>query len=210
MSAQNPAAAPGLALSEQRVFVLSEHALAGVIDQVPDSRWGETTPAWFATNRAGALTLREIVNYHAYDSAWVPDVLAGRTIAEVGDRYDGDLLGDDPRGGYRRHSDRAVAAAEALDDPGRTVHLSYGDFPAREYLKHVSSFRCFRAYDIARWMGLPTDLPPALVQGMWDHLLPQIDEWRRMGVFGPPVEVPAGAPLQDRLLGLVGRDPGRR
>jgi hypothetical protein len=27
-------------------------------------------------------------------------------------------------------------------------------------------------------------------------------------VFGPEVEVPQDAPLQDRLLGLIGRDPG--
>jgi hypothetical protein len=27
-------------------------------------------------------------------------------------------------------------------------------------------------------------------------------------VFGPEVKVPEDAPLQDRLLGLIGRDPG--
>jgi hypothetical protein len=27
-------------------------------------------------------------------------------------------------------------------------------------------------------------------------------------VFGPEFEVPEDAPLQDRLLGLIGRDPG--
>lgn len=194
-------------MSEQQVFIVAEKALAGVIDQVPDERWDEMRPSWFETGRQGDVSLREIVNYHAYDSAWVPDVLAGRTIADVGDAYDGDLLGADPRAGYRRWSERAVDAAAGFEDLDRTVHLSYGDFPAREYLKHITSFRCFRAYDIARWIGAATVLPDELVRGMWEELLPDVESWRAMGVFGPAVPVPEDAPLQDRLLGLVGRDP---
>ena len=128
-------------------------------------------------------------------------------MAEVGSTYDGDLLGDDPKGGYRRYSERAIAAALQLQDPEKVVHLSYGDFPAREYFKHITSFRGFRAYDIARWIGIDTSLPPALVKGLWDEILPEIDVWRQIGVFGPPVPVPDNAPLQDRLLGMVGRDP---
>lgn len=42
---------------------------------------------------------------------------------------------------------------------------------------------------------------------MWDELLPEVENWRQMGVYGPAVPVPDDAPLQDRLLGLVGRDP---
>jgi hypothetical protein len=89
------------------------------------------------------------------------------------------------------------------------VHLSYGDFPTREYLKHITYFRGGRVYDIARFMGADTSLPADLVQGLWDELAPQAEEWRKMGVFGPAVEVPDDAPLQDRLLALTGRDPRR-
>ncbi len=195
------------AVSEKEVYVLAERALADVIDQVPDRRWEEVNPEWFQTGPRGPLSLREIVNYHAYDTAWVPDVLAGKTMAEVGDSYDGDLLGADPRGSYRRYSDGAVAAAQALEDPNKLVHLSYGDFPAREYLIHITSFRGFRAYEIARWIGTSTELPPGLVRGMWEEIRPQISEWRKMGVVGPEVPVPEDAPLQDRLLGMAGRDP---
>jgi uncharacterized protein (TIGR03086 family) len=197
----------GATTLEQRTYVLSEQALAEVIEHIPDGRWEELSPEWFHTGPRGRHTLRAIVSHHAYDTAWVPDVLSGRTIAEVGDAHDGDLLGTDPRSAYRRLSERAIAAAEALEDPERIVHLTYGDFPAREYLTHITSFRCFRAYDIARWMGASTDLPTELVQGMWDELLPHIEDWRRLGVFGPAVPVPEDAPLQDRLLALVGRDP---
>ena len=194
-------------MNEVDIYILSEQALAGVIDQIEGARWQELTPEWFQTGRAGKVSLREIVNYHAYDTAWVPDVLAGRTMAEVGTAHDGDLLGDRPAESYRLLSERAIAAARALDDPGRTTHLSYGDFPAREYLRHISSWRTFRAHGIACWIGADPTLPATLVQGMWDELLPEIEDWRRMGVFPAPVPVPDDAPLQDRLLGLAGRDP---
>jgi len=150
---------------EQEVFVLSERALCDVIDQVQDHQWNQMTPAWFQTGRQGDVSLLGIVHYHAYDSAWVPHVLAGQTMAEVGGAYDGHLLGTDPKGSSRRSSQQALAAVLHLDDPEKLVHLSYGDFPAREYLKHVTTFRSLRAYDIAKWIGVDTALPPDLVQG---------------------------------------------
>lgn len=190
---------------EQDVFILSERALADIIDQIRDDQWDEVRPDWFQTGGQGDATLRQIVNYHAYDSAWVPDVLAGRTIEEVGNRYEG--LKTDPDVDYREWSERAIEAAAALDDPDKNVHLSYGEFPAREYLKHITCFRGFRAFDIARWIGADTQLPADLVRGMWDEFVPEIESWRAMGVFGPEVPVPADASQQDRLLGLAGRDP---
>ena len=194
-------------MNEVEVYILSEQALADVIDQIEGIRWQELSPGWFQTGRAGTTSLREIVKYHAYDTAWVPDVLAGRTIEAVGTAHDGDLLGEHPGASYRRLSELAIAAARALEDPDRTVHLSYGDFPAREYLKHISSWRTFRAHDIAGWIGADATMPPALVLGMWNALLPEIESWRQMGVFPSPVPVPEDAPLQDRLLGMAGRDP---
>lgn len=194
-------------MNEVEVYILSEQALADVVDQIEGPRWQELSPGWFQTGRAGTTSLREIVNSHAYDTAWVPDVLAGRTVGEVGAAHDGDLLGEAPGRSYLRLSERAIAAARALLDLDRIVHLTYGDFPAREYLKHISSFRTFRAHDIARWIGADATLPPALVQGMWDELLPEIESWRQMGVFAPAVPVPDDASLQDRLLGMAGRDP---
>ena len=191
-------------MPEPHVFILSEQALADVIDQIRAEQWEQRKPSWFQTGGQGDASLRDIVNYHAYDSAWVPDVLAGKTLAEVGDVHE--HLKSDADADYRRYSRKAIEAAEALDDLDRIVHLSYGDFPAGEYLRHVMSFRGFRSFDIAKWIGAPTEMPPDLVQGMWEELSPDMEEWRKMGVYGPAVPVPADAPLQDRLLGLSGRD----
>ena len=195
-------------MTERDMYVLSERALAGVIDQIRPEQWALRKPAWFATGGQGDATLRQIVNYHAYDAAWVPEVLAGKTAEGVGDVFEHIKTAADVD--YRAYSEKAIAAANALDDPERLVHLSYGDYAAREYFKHITSFRGFRTYDIARWIGASTQMPTELVQAMWEHLVPDMEAWRAMGVYGPAVAVPEDAPLQDRLLGLSGRDPQAR
>jgi hypothetical protein len=196
-------------LTEPQVFVLADRALDRVIAQVRDDQWDMVMPASFQTRVADhPPTLREIVNYHAYDDAWVPDVLAGRTMAEVGvDKHKGDLLGDDPKAAFRAIVDLAVAAAESLDDLDRTAHLSFGDFTVREFLWQANSFRGLRAHDIGAAIGVDAALPPELVQGLWDELSPVAEEWRAIGVFQAAVPVDPDAPLLNRVLGLTGRDP---
>ena len=68
-------------------------------------------------------------------------------------------------------------------------------------------FRGMRAHDIAQVIGVDVTLPDALVQGMWDEISPNAEEWRSIGVFPPAIPVPADASLLDRLLGLTGRRP---
>jgi uncharacterized protein (TIGR03086 family) len=195
-------------MREQDVFVLADQTLNRVIESIRDDQWDMTMPADFQTYGDGPVTLREIVNQHAHDDAWVPDLLAGKAMDEAGkEKFDGDLLGADPKASFAAIVDRACAAAKDLDDPERTVHCSFGDFPAREYFWQINGFRGIRAHDIAKVIGADTELPEDLVQGLWEEISPHAEEWRAIGVFPAKVEVPTNAPLQDRLLGMTGRQP---
>jgi uncharacterized protein (TIGR03086 family) len=196
-------------MTEPEVFVLADRALSDVVARIGEEQWAMTMPPSFARRGSDAVpTLREIVNYHAYDDAWVPDVLAGRTMDEAGrEQFDGDLLGADPARAFAAIVQTACAAAEGFDALDRTVHLSFGDFSAREYFWQINSFRGLRAHDIARVIGVEPRLPDELVQGIWDEVSPHAEQWRSMGVFKAAVPVPQDAPLLERLLGLTGRDP---
>jgi uncharacterized protein (TIGR03086 family) len=196
-------------MDEPQVFVLADRALERVVAQISDDQWGMELPESFMTRRMDHRpTLREIVAYHAYDDAWVPDMLAGRTMDEAGrDKFDGDLLGDDPHASFSAIVERACAAADDVEDLDRVVHCSFGDFPARHYFWQINQFRGLRAHDIAKVIGIEPDLPAELVQGLWDEVSPHAEEWRAIGVFPAAVPVPEDAPLLDRLLGLTGRPP---
>jgi uncharacterized protein (TIGR03086 family) len=193
-------------MTVQQVFADADRALAAVVGRVPAGQWQREVPAeqrW----RDAIRTLRDLVGHHARDDAWVQDVLAGRTIAAVGDAHDGDLLGADPPAAFARCVEIAVAAVGAFDDPDALVHLSYGDFPAHEYLLHATLFRGLAAYDIAVFTGTSTVLPAALASGLLALVAPRADDLRAMGVFGPQIAVAADADAQARLLALTGRDP---
>jgi len=197
-------------MEEPEVFVLADRALARVVAGIADDQWAMTMPSTFTTRaRPEPPTLRALIGYHAYDDAWVPDMLAGRTMAEAGaTKFDGDLLGDDPVASFEAIVERACAAAAAVRDLDGVAHLSFGDYTVREYFWQINQFRALRAHDIARVIGVDPALPPALVQGIWDEVSPHAEEWRAIGVFPPAVPVPEDAPLLDRLLGLTGRRPG--
>jgi hypothetical protein len=73
-------------------------------------------------------------------------------------------------------------------------------------------------WDLARATGQDDTIDPRDVERLWatTTAIPaeMMVKYRTPGafgpgveVFGPEVEVPADAPLQNRLLGLIGRDP---
>ncbi|WP_349897152.1 hypothetical protein [Parafrigoribacterium soli] len=189
-------------MKQKQLFLQADAALRSVIDRIQPAQLSLAAPAdW---SRVESPTLRDILAAHAFDEAWVPDVLAGRTIKEVGDRYAGDLLGDDAVASYDRLNDVATRAVLAHDDPQGVAHLSYGDFTVGEFFEHTATYRAFQAWSIAKLLGLEYSLPAELVEGLWEHIVPQADVWRAMGVFGPELETPPGADRETELLAKTG------
>jgi len=196
------AAATVARMKKPEVFLLSDSTLRTVIDSLTSTELEMSAPA--AWSRSTDPTLRDIVAAHVRDEAWVPDVLEGRTIEEVGDTWNGDLLGDDPIAAYDRAHDRATAAVVAGFPADLIVHLSYGDYPVDEFFEHSAYYRTFQAWSIAHLVHRDIALPAALVDAVWDLVMPQLGSLRAINVFPPEVEVDAGADKQTRLLGKTG------
>jgi hypothetical protein len=151
-------------------------------------------------------TVREAANGAAYDLAFVPHTLGGRALDDDPPAERGaDLLGDDPDSALEALAERAVAAVRAHEDPTSTTHLSYGDLPARDYVRDITGYYGLLAVDVDAVTG--HEPPHELVEGLWEHLQPFAEQWREWGVLGPRVEVAEDAPLLDRLRGLTGRRP---
>src|SRR5437867_10986362 len=113
---------------------------------VKDDQWGDSTPCteW---------DVRALVNHLTSEVAWIPPLLAGKTIAEVGDALAGDLLGDDAKASW---SMRADAAAAAVREPGAldgTVRISRGDVPGGGAVFEVLAELALRGWALARGVG---------------------------------------------------------
>jgi hypothetical protein len=186
----------------RELFLAADAALRSVIDRIPADALGRPAPQEWS--RIPDPTFRDILAAHASDEAWIPDVVAGRTIDEVGSAHDGDLLGADPIAAYDRLND-AAAAALASDPPADAVaHFSYGDYPLSEGLLHLATYRGFQAWSIAHELGIAFRLPQTVIDGMNELVVPHADEWRQWGVFPPAIEPPAGADDETVLLCATG------
>jgi hypothetical protein len=186
----------------QELFITSNQALRKVIVQIADDQWTLAMPKGTSSKPS---TLNEAVRYHTYDDAWVPDVLAGKTKEEVGDIYESLLTAEDVQTNFKEYNQRASDTVHDFSDLERMTHLSYGDFPARDYLQHIISFRAFRSYDIAKLIGADTTMEDVFTQALLDEFGPVIESYRQMGVFPPAIEVVNDASPQSKLLAMVGR-----
>lgn len=148
--------------------------------------------------------LKQLLNHLYNELAWVPELLAGKTIEQVGGILDGDLVGDDPAKAWRRYADAARKAAAAAS-PDEVVHLSYGNRPARYYLNEVGGDVVVHVWDIAKAIGQPFAIPTDLAEAIYEQTKGQADEWRKVGLLGAAKPVAPGASAEAKLLALFGR-----
>lgn len=184
------------------LFLDSDAALRSVIDRVTPADFD--TPAPEGWTSIPNPTIRDILNAHAYDEAWVPRIIAGDSSADGDDLRDRDLLGDNPIASYDALNDAATAAVRAGVDPESTFRFQYGDYPAKEGFAHLAMYRAFQAWLIAKHLSIPFHLSPELIAGMNEHVVPDAEQWRGFGVFPPAIDPPADADDETRLLCTLG------
>lgn len=160
---------------------------------------------WTASTACTDWDVRALVNHVVGEQLWAPSILAGRTVEEVGDRFDGDVLGENPLATWEAASADARAAAHAPGAMSATVHVSYGDVPAVRYLAEMTLDAAVHAWDLARGIGADDELDPVLVGLGLALVEPNLDLLAASGMFAEPVPVPPDADAQVRLLALLGR-----
>jgi uncharacterized protein (TIGR03086 family) len=165
---------------------------------VREDQWHEPTPCteW---------DVRMLVNHLVSESRWMPPLLAGKKIADVGDTLDGDLLGKDPKQAWNEAAHEASDAVQSPEAMERTVHVSFGDIPGEEYTAQVFTDLVIHGWDLARGIGADERVDPELLKVTYDLIAPIIAEFKASGIYGPDVQPPPGADMQTRLLALVGR-----
>ena len=188
------------------IDLLDVHERAGratraIVAAIPNDRWGMDTNC--------QMDVRALVNHIVCGHCWAAELARGRTIADVGDRLDGDVLGSDPLAAY----DRSLAAAEAaFAEPyalQRACTLSYGTVSVAEFCGHRILDTFIHGWDLARATGQDDRLEPDLVEIVYAMFEPHAAQLQAGGAFGTPVPVRDDADIQTRLLAMLGRDNRR-
>lgn len=169
------------------------------VQQIRDGQWADPTPCteW---------DVRALVNHVVGENLWAPPLFAGRTIAEVGSEFDGDVLGAQPKQAWSTSADAAVTAVANRGAMDRTVHLSFGDFPGSEYALQLFADLLIHGWDLARATGQDESMDSEMVTACGNWFVGVAEMYRAGGAVAPPPDVPDTADPQRRLLAQFGRD----
>jgi uncharacterized protein (TIGR03086 family) len=169
-----------------------------LVHAVPADRWPAPTPC-------RGWSVRDLVNHLTAEHLWVPPLLSGAALADVGDRFEGDVLGDDPVAAW----DAAIAdslRSWAMAREDQPVDLSSGPTPAGEYAEQMLADLVVHAWDLARGAGLDVQIDADQAEHVLGYLTPRAAEWAAAGVFADPVPTER-TDAAGRLIALTGRDP---
>ena len=180
------------------MFVRAVAEFDARVGQIGDHQWQAPTPDedW---------SVRDLVNHLAGEDLWAPPLLAGSTIAELGDRFEGDVLGAEPKAAWTAASAAAVQAVEAHGAMDRIVHLSFGDLPGSEYTLQLFADHLIHAWDLARAIGADEGLDEELVASCATWFKAVEEAYRSAGVIAAPASAPGDADPQTLLLARFGR-----
>lgn len=180
------------------LYQRAQNAFTDRVDAVEVGQWDdEALPGW---------TAADLVAHLVGEARWVPGLLAGESLDDVAARVPsgtGTLLGDDALSAWETVADEALAAV-ATADPTGTVHLSRGPTPVREYVEELTADLVVHGWDLARATGGDERIDPTLLRAA-AVLADRLPADGVPGLFDPPLEVPAGAPEQVRVLARYGR-----
>jgi uncharacterized protein (TIGR03086 family) len=162
---------------------------------------------WSAPTPCTDWDVRALVNHVVGEDRWTKPLVDGRTIAEVGDAFDGDLLGEDPKPLAMAAADEALTAVAERLPAGGKVHLSYGEEDIAEYISQLVADHLIHGWDLAAATGQSRDLDPDLVAEVAEWFRNREDIYRSSGAIAARPEVGENGNPQADLLIAFGRNP---
>jgi len=167
------------------------------VNAVKEDQWGDPTPCpeW---------TVRDLANHVTYENLWTVPLMEGATIEEVGDRFEGDVLGDDPIGSALAAARAAIASVAAQLPQGGTVQLSFGETPKEEYAMQLAADNLVHGWDLAVATGGDIRMDPNLVHAIADWFDDREEMYRGGGAIS--ARGPLTGDAQHDLLARFGRD----
>ena len=129
------------------------------VNAVQAEQWDDPTPCvgWSVRDLAGHVT---------YENLWTIPLMEGATIEEVGDKFEGDVLGTDPIGSALAAARAAITSVATQLPLGGTAQLSFGPTPKDEYAMQLAADNLIHGWDLAVATGGDTRIDPHLVHGV--------------------------------------------
>ena len=138
-------------------YVRSLDSTVNIVTGVATSAWGNNTPC-------SDWNVKDVVNHLVYENMWMVALFNGRTIDEVGNEFEGDLVGDDPMAVHNRTASEVQAILAQPDAMSRTCQISSGPVSGAEYSKQLFLDTLIHGWDIAIGSDQDAELDDYLVR----------------------------------------------
>lgn len=180
-------------------YMRSLNSTIKFVSSVAPSAWKNDTPCtdW---------NVRDVVNHIVYENLWMVALFRGKTIKEVGNKFEGDMIGSDPIGVYVATANQVKSILAEPDAMTRTCHISSGPISGAEYSNQLFLDTLIHGWDIAVGSKQDATLDSYLVE-MCTPLAQMVadnDDYR--AVFKAATEGASSSNPQTHLLALLGRD----
>jgi len=149
--------------------------------------------------------IKDLAAHVLYELSWVPDIISGKTISEVGDKHDGNLMGDDFVAAWQKTAKKIEKTVKVCDLKA-TAHLSYMDTTNDYFLREQASDFLIHGWDMAAALGVNPKFDSVVAQEVYNDAKPKLDKWGGGEMFAVQIKVPVSADIQTKLLALFGRD----
>ena len=170
---------------------------AGFAEQVAATEdWSTPTPVdgWVALD-----VVRHLID-------WLPGFLAGGGV-EVGSAGSAD---DSPAVAWATRSEAIQRLLDGPDARSEFTHPMVGTHRLADAIDRFYTADVFmHTWDLASASGRDSGLDPAFAENLLTGMAGIEDMLRASGQYGPAVKVPADAGAVDKLMGFIGRDPGK-
>jgi uncharacterized protein (TIGR03086 family) len=172
--------------------------------QIDDDQWDLPTPC-------DEWSVHDLVNHLLVGTRMSVILLGGGSTEDAISSLGDDLVtsSDDVLADFNGLADAMHAGFTANGGMDGTVNHPMGVIPRAQFVGFRIGDYVAHSWDLARAIGAPEELNAQVVQRAWDDLQPMATMIAEIGLFGEGSSGDVGedAPLQQRLLDLIGRRP---
>lgn len=120
---------------------------------------------------------------------------------------DGPLPAEGIEAAFEAITNRIINAARAPGALDTVVSTVLGEVPVARLLAAPITDMTLHKWDLAKATGQDTTIDSSLAEVCYHNLAQVVEGARQRGTFGSDVTVPMTASIQEKLLGLSGRQP---
>jgi uncharacterized protein (TIGR03086 family) len=188
-------------------FLTAQRAFGDRVHAIGEDQWHAPTPdtEW---------DVAALVSHLIDENQWVPPLVHGLDLESAAKVVEGTrtLPVDGGVGANLAEvwDEASIAAADAFREPDamdRTVALSRGPTPVRDYIGEMIFDHLVHAWDLGTAIGYNEPLPSDVVEAVYAIAKTMGDLSAFGDMFKPAVSVPDDAPTIDKLVALTGRQP---